>query len=121
MLEQPVNLVPRYLTYAPKDESPELLKKQASVTWCYEDFQAIANLARDFHQERDKVGPLIEALKKHIPENVIVNLIPLIPLYDYPLTSDIVKVHQRVHNNAFNAAALLEFPADSFDPLIKGK
>ena len=61
MLDQPVNLVPRYLHYAPKNATPE---KQASVTWSYEDFQAIANLARDFHQERDKVGILIEELKK---------------------------------------------------------
>lgn len=121
MLEQPTNLVPRYLPYTPKDTDPALLQKQASITWCYEDFQAIANMARDFHQELSKVSPFIEALKKHIPENIIGNLIPLIPLYDYPLTSEMVKVHQRIHNNSYNAASLLEFPSDSFDPLIKGR
>jgi len=121
MLEQPFNLVPRYLHYQPKKPDANLSLKQASVTWSHEDYQAIANLARDFHQELGKVPVLIEELKKHIPENIIGNLVSLIPLYDFPLTSDILKVHQRVHNNAYNAATLLEFPSDSFDPLLKGR
>ena len=123
MADLSAGLSPRYDRYRPRSEKENLLDSQCRVFWTYRHLLSIANLFSDFHKEIEKVPLLIEAVKKLAPgmENKIADILPLVPLYDYPLTAERMAEHQKIHNNAVDCYQLLEYPDASFEPLLKGK